>query len=95
MAKKDKKIKKSEAELTMADLLKMEGVELAGLKKGQEVKGRITTIKNKAIYIDVGGKTDAVVSGKEFEFVKDYVADLKVGDEIEVQVKQPENDKED
>jgi len=93
MAKKDKKIKKSDAALNMADLLKMEGVELSGFKKGQEVKGRITTIKNKAIFIDVGGKTDAVVTGKEFEFVKDYVADLKINDEIEVQIKSPENDK--
>ena len=31
--------------------------------------------------------------GKEFEFVKDYINDLKIGDEIEVQVKSPENDK--
>jgi small subunit ribosomal protein S1 len=99
MAKKDKKIsakgglKKKDAVLTMADLLKMEGVQLTGLKKGQEVKGKITAIKNKAIFIDVGGKTDAVVTGKEFEFVKDYVADLKLNDEIEVQIKSPENDK--
>jgi small subunit ribosomal protein S1 len=64
-----------------------------GLKKGQDVKGKITAIRNKAIYIDIGGKTDAVVAGKEFEFVKDYVSDLKTGDEIEVSVKQPENDK--
>ena len=93
MAKKDKKIKKSDAVLTMADLLKLEGIQLTGLKKGQEVKGKITAIKNKAIFIDVGGKTDAVVTGKEFEFVKDYVADLKLNDEIEVQIKSPENDK--
>ena len=93
MKNKDKKVKKSDATLTMADLLKMEGVQLVGLKKGQEVKGRITAIKNKAIFIDVGGKTDAVVTGKEFEFVKDYVADLKINDEIEVQIKSPENDK--
>lgn len=93
MAKKDKKVKKSDAVLTMADLLSSEGVELIGLKKGQEVKGKINVIKNKAIYIDIGAKTDAVVMGKEFEFVKDYVADLKIGDEIEVQVKSPENDK--
>lgn len=93
MKSKDKKIKKSDAVLTMADLLKLEGVQLTGLKKGQEVKGKITAIKNKAIFIDVGGKTDAVVMGKEFEFVKDYVADLKLNDEIEVQIKSPENDK--
>lgn len=90
MAKKSKV--KAEV-LTMEDLLKSEGVEVTGLKKGQEVKGRITTIKSKAIYIDIGAKTDAAVMGKEFEFVKDYAADLKVGDEIEVQVKSPENDK--
>ena len=77
----------------MEDLLKIEGLEKLGFKKGQEVKGKITTIKNKAIYIDIGGKTDAIVMGKEFEFVKDYINDLKIGDEIEVQVKSPENDK--
>ena len=98
MAKKIKKSKgnkmpKNGMILTMEDLLASEGVALTGLKKGQEIKGKITSIKNKGIYIDIGGKTDAVVAGKEFEFVKDYVADLKVGDEIEVQVKSPENDK--
>lgn len=98
MAKKDKVTKKVKSKLSseinsMEDLLKLEGVALTGFKKGQEVKGKITAIKNKGIYIDIGGKTDAVVTGKEFEFVKDYAADLKVGDEIEVQMKQPENDK--
>ncbi len=100
MAKKDKKVsakggikKKNDAALTMADLLELEAGKISGLKKGQEVKGRITAIKNKSIFIDVGGKTDAVVAGKEFEFVKDYVADLKLNDEIEVQIKSPENDK--
>lgn len=94
MAKKVKVSKKKTiGPMTMEELLQSEGVAVAGLKKGQEVKGKITTIKSKSIFIDIGGKTDAMVMGKEFEFVKDYVADLKVGDEIEVQVKQPENDK--
>ena len=97
MAKKEiknKKVSKKNQEiLTMEELLASEGKEVVGFKKGQEVKGKITVIKNKAIYIDIGGKTDAVVTGKEFEFVKDYIADLKVGDEIEVQVRQPESDK--
>lgn len=94
MAKKAKVSKKKmSGPMSMEELLKLEGAAVAGLKKGQEVKGKITAIKNKSIFIDIGGKTDAVVAGKEFEFVKDYVADLKVGDEIEVQVKHPENDK--
>jgi len=91
--KADKKEKVIKEKVTMEELLKGEGEKVVGLKKGQDVKGRITLIKNKAIYIDIGGKTDAVVLGKEFEFVKDYVSDLKIGDEIEVQVKHPENDK--
>lgn len=93
MAKKIKKNKVNTEVMTMEDLLKLEGVAINGLKKGQDVKGKITAIKNKAIFIDIGGKTDAMVMGKEFEFVKDYVNDLKMGDEIEVQVKQPENDR--
>ncbi len=92
MAKKVK-IKKDKQILSMEELLAAEGIELFGFKKGQEVKGKINAIKNKAIYIDIGGKTDAIVASKEYEFVKDYIADLKVGDEIEVQVKSPENDK--
>lgn len=93
MAKKIKKTNKKAEAMSMEELLKQEGITVSGFKKGQEVKGKITAIKNKAIYIDIGGKTDAMVTGKEFEFVKDYVADLKVSDEIEVQVKSPENDK--
>ena len=69
--------------LKMKDLLAEEkGV--VGFSRGQKIKGRITSVKSKMIYIDVGGKMDAMVLGKEFEFVKDYVSDLKVGDEIEV-----------
>ncbi len=68
--------KKNKGMMSMEELLQLEGVQVGGLKKGQEVKGKITAIKNKSIFIDIGGKADAVVTGKEFEFVKDYVADL-------------------
>ena len=92
VSKKEKVLKMGPIQ-SMEDLLKEEGVALVGFKKGQEVKGKITAIKSRAIYIDIGGKSDALVTGKEYEFVRDYVSDLKLGDEIEVQVKSPENDK--
>lgn len=79
--------------MSMEDLLAMPEAGAVGLTKGQTIKGKITVIKSKAIYLDVGGKTDAVVTGKEFEFVKDFIDDLVVGAEIEVQIKSPENDK--
>jgi len=91
--KKTNKKKALASVQTMGDLLKLGSDAAVGFKKGEAVKGKITTIKNKSIFIDIGGKTDAVVLGKEFEFVKDYVSDLKIGDEIEVQIKSPENDK--
>ena len=91
--KNEEKVVKKSADMTMADLLSMDEAGSIGFKKGDNIKGKITSIKNKAIFIDVGGKTDAMVGGKELEFVRDYVADLKVGDEIEVNVKIPENDK--
>ena len=78
--KKNKKTKttktKKDQVLTMADLLKMEGIETLGFKKGQEVKGKIEMIKNKAIYIDIGGKTDAVVTGKAVKSNLPMIIDL-------------------
>ncbi|RLC35721.1 hypothetical protein DRH14_00015 [Candidatus Shapirobacteria bacterium] len=84
---------KKKKSLTMADLLAKDKKVEVGFKSGQKVEGMVSSIKSKMIFIDIGGKSDAVVMGKEFEFVKDYVSDLKVGDKMEVQVRVPENDK--
>jgi len=48
----------------MADLLGLDEAGSIGFQRGDDIKGKITSIKNKAIYIDVGGKTDAMVGGK-------------------------------
>jgi len=79
--------------MSMEDLLSGSEVKAVGLIHGQTVKGKITSIKSRSLFIDVGGKTDAVVTGKEFEYIKDFIDDLKLGDEIEVQIKQPEDNK--
>ncbi len=79
--------------LSMEELLASAEVGAVGLQSGQTVKGKITAIKNKGVFIDIGGKTDAVVMGKELEYVRDFIGDLKLGDEIEVLVKHPENDR--
>jgi small subunit ribosomal protein S1 len=93
--KKIKKASKAKIEKarTMEELLEATGYELAGFKKGQMVRGKLTSISNKSAYIDIGGKTDAVVMGKEFLAVKDYMVGLNLGDEVEVQVRSLEDDK--
>ena len=90
---KENKISKKSMGLTMEELLSSAKEGSFGIKKGDKVKGRITTIRNRSIFIDIGAKSDAVVDGDEFDFVKDYLSDLKIGDEIEVNIKVPESDK--
>jgi small subunit ribosomal protein S1 len=85
-----KKVKKV---VTMEDLLASVSEGNYSVKRGDKVKGKITAIKNKAIYVDIGAKSDAIVDGKEFEYIKDYVSDLKLDDEIEVVVRVAESDK--
>jgi len=91
--KKENKVSKKSKVLSMEDLLSTVESESFGVKRGDRVKGKITTVKNRAIYVDIGAKSDAVVDGAEFDFIKDYLSDLKVGDEIEVTIKVTESDK--
>jgi len=93
--KKVKKVSKAKIDKvrTMDELLEVTGYEIGGFKKGQMVKGNLTSISNKSAYMDIGGKTDAVVMGKEFLAVRDYITGLETGDEVEVQVRSLEDDK--
>jgi len=91
--KKETKVSKSPKMFSMEDLLATVQPESFGVKRGDRVKGKITAVKNRAIYVDIGAKSDAVVDGAEFDFIKDYLSDLKVGDDIEVTVKVTESDK--
>lgn len=100
MAKKTKVKVKKETKMagkfeakSMEELLAQTKTEIKGYKKGEMVKGRISAIKNKAIYIDIGGKTDGIVAERELSAVKSYVESLKIGDEVEVRVQAPENDR--
>ena len=77
---------------TMEELLAQTGYTPKGLKKGQEVKGKITSISSKSVFVDIGGKAEAVVLGREFEAVADFLKNLKVGQEITANVAALEND---
>lgn len=90
--KASKTIKRVEPK-TMEELLKTTGYELRGLKKGQKVKGVVTSITKKMILIDIGAKTEGVVLEKEFELAMESFENLKVGDKLEAFVGSPENDR--
>jgi len=78
---------------TMEELLAQTNYKLHGLKKGAYIVGTVAEKKGKTLFIDVGAKTEAIVTGKELALVKDFVSLLKIGDEIEVQVRVPENER--
>jgi len=93
MVKKSTKKRKKTPPSSMEELLSSLNHEIKGIKKGEFVKGIVSEIKNTSLFIDIGAKTEGVVMGKELELVRDFVDQLKVGDEVTVQVRVPENDR--
>lgn len=62
------------------------------LKRGQKVTGKVSSIGKKMVLIDIGAKTEGVVTGEDLVEAYDVLADLKVGETTEAYVKFPEND---
>jgi len=104
VSRKDRKgifIKMSKAQLegitkkTMSLMDKlMEGAAAfpGALKKGQKVEGVVSSIGKKMVLVDIGAKTEGVVSGEDLVEAYDVLKELKVGDKTEAYVKFPEND---
>jgi len=63
-----------------------------GFKKGEVVEGIITEKNNKAVWVDIGAKTDGLILTKELKVARDFVKKLKVGDRLKVSIFQPENE---
>ncbi|MBN1120839.1 MAG: S1 RNA-binding domain-containing protein [Anaerolineae bacterium] len=64
----------------------------APLRRGQIVKGMIASVSDSEILIDVGAKSEGMISGRELEMLgADYVNSLEVGQEVNVYVLTPED----
>jgi ribosomal protein S1 len=85
--------KTSKKAKTMEELLANTGYTLKSPKKGDLVTGIITLVTRKLVQVDIGGKTEGIVSDKEFEAAIDYVGDLHVGDTVKAFVTSAENDR--
>lgn len=81
----------AEASPTMADLLA--NYQWKIFKVGQEVEGIVLEKTKKVIYVDIGGKSEAIILDREIDAAKDYVDQLKIGDKIQAVVSQAENDR--
>lgn len=61
-------------------------------KRGQIVRGQVIAVNDNELIVDIGGRTEGVISGKELR-VEGEKAAKKVGEEVLVYVVKPENDK--
>jgi small subunit ribosomal protein S1 len=72
--------------------LLQEGYGFTPLKRGEVREGVIVSISSSEILIDLSGKTEGVVSGRELERMsKDVLDGLQVGDEVLAYVVNPED----
>jgi small subunit ribosomal protein S1 len=69
---------------TFAEMLKQYD---RSLQTGQIVKGTVIEVRQKEVLVDIGGKSEGVVSANEFV---DYTA-VKVGDQIDVLIERAED----
>src|SRR5512138_2643955 len=86
-------IKTTKTGMSVMDKL-MEGVTSfpGALKKGQKVEGTVTAISKKMVLIDIGAKTEGVVTGEDLAEAYDVLKELKEGEKVSAYVKFPEND---
>lgn len=77
---------------TMEELLSKTGYELRGLKRGDLIEGLVTEVGRRAVFIDVGGKTEGMVVDREIDYARDLIEKLSPGDRVLAYVAQPENE---
>jgi len=78
--------------VTMEGLLQKSGFQVRGFKRGQTVTGKVVEVTGRTVYINVGGKAEAIVAEKEYDMAKDYFRSLKPGDEVTGVVLMSENE---
>ena len=78
---------------TMEELLATSDYTLSVPKKGETIKGLVTGVNRKMVMVDIGAKTEGIVAEREYDFAKEFIETIKVGDEIDVYVASDENER--
>lgn len=76
---------------TMAELMSKADTVVKVPKKGDPVEGIITAISKKSLTLDIGAKTEGLVTDKEFDMAREYIDSLKTGQTLEAVVISEEN----
>lgn len=71
---------------TMAELLAKSKQKLTSFSVGQKVMAKVVAKTSKALILDIGGKSEGVVTEKAYAEAKDYIKSLKIGEEVSASV---------
>jgi len=77
---------------TMEELLSSKERTLKTFRRGEIVEGHVISVGRGEVFVDLGSKSEGIISGREFEDEIDPIAGLKVGDTVVASVAQAEND---
>ncbi len=76
----------------MGELLERTGYQLHGLTIGQRLEGTVVEVSAKTLVLNIGAKSDGLVTGSEFEASSSFIKTLSIGDKIRVEVVTPEGE---
>jgi len=76
----------------MEELLSSTNRTLKTFRYGEVVEGTVITVGRKEVFIDLGSKSEGIISEREFEDETDSISGLEVGDTVVASVTQTEND---
>ncbi len=82
---------KASSKSSFADLFAA-SIKVPTLRRNQEVTGTVVSVSPAEILIDVGAKSEGIVTGRELSAVHDLASKISVGDKVEATVISPEND---
>lgn len=77
---------------SFAELFEASQKKISSLRRNQEVIGRVIAVSPQEVLIDIGAKSEGIVSGRELSAVSELVSKLSPGDSVEATVLYPEND---
>ncbi len=85
-------LRTNDKNLSFAALFEASQKKVSSLRRNQEVTGKVVSVSPQEVSIDIGAKSEGIVSGRELSAVSDLVSKLTVGDTVDATVLYPEND---
>ncbi len=90
--KSGSKSKSASSKSSFAELFAKTEAKVSSLKRNQEVSGKVVSVSPTEILVDIGAKSEGILTGRELSSARDIVSNLSVGDSITANVLYPEND---